>query len=147
MPLWYDPLFHIDHRKNPSMLGTLDYSCSQVSTNKIISFFIEIQLNLGPLFHAKPWQFQERIWSVPNSYLLLSFWSLSWITNFLFQINAHYPSFIVSFTFWTSFLNSTWSFGMVYSFIHIPGPFKLGVLLSMPYLWSLELTLTLISLS
>jgi hypothetical protein len=35
--------------------------------------------------------------------------------------------------------------GMRYSFINILDPFKLEFLLSMSYLWSLELTLTLLT--
>jgi hypothetical protein len=63
-PLREDFLFHVDQKKNPSMLGTLDSSCSQVSTKKIISISLEIQLRIDPLLLGKPWQFQERIWIV-----------------------------------------------------------------------------------
>ena len=128
------------------MLGTLDSSCSQVSTSKIISTSFEIQLSLGPLFHGKPRQFQERIRSMFNCYWLLYFWFLSRIKAFLFLITAHFPSFLASFTFWTSFLNSAWSSGMQSSFMNIPIPFRLEVLLSMSYLWSVELTFMRISL-
>ena len=79
-------------------------------------------------------------------FLLLSFWFLSLITTFLFLINAHFPSFLASFTFWTSFLNSSWSYGMRSSFINIPEPFKLDFLLIMLYFCSVELTLTRIIL-
>src|ERR1700733_10659752 len=99
MPLREDLLFHVDHSVKSSMLGTLDSSCSQVSTSKIISTSFEIQLSFGPLFHGKPRQFQERIWSMLNCYLLLSFWFLSRIMTFLFLIIAHFPSFLASFTF------------------------------------------------
>ena len=139
MPLWEDRLFHIDQSTNPSMLGTLDYACSQVSTNKIISTSFEIQLSLGPLFHGKPQWFQERIWSMLSFYLLLYFWLLSQIRAFLFLIISHFPSFLASFPVWTSFLNYAWSSGIRYSFINIPIPFRLEVLLSMSYLWSVEL--------
>ena len=84
---------------------------------------------------------------VPNCYLLLlSFWFLSLIETFMFMINAHFLSFLDSFTFWTSFLNSSWSSGMMSSFINILKPFKLDVLLSMLYFCSVELTLTRIIL-
>ena len=146
MPLLEDRLFHVDHSVKPSMLGTLDSSCSQVSTSKIISTSFGIQLSLGPLFHGKPRQFQERIRSMFNCYWLLFFWFLSRIKAFLFMIIAHFPSFLTSFTFWTSFPNSTWSSGMRSSFINIPDPFRLEDLLSMLYLWSLQLTLTRIKL-
>ena len=81
-----------------------------------------------------------------NCYLLLYFWFLSRITTFLFLIIAHFSSFLASFTFWTSFLNSTWSSRMRYSFINIPVHFRLEVLLSMSYLLSIELTFIRISL-
>jgi hypothetical protein len=42
-------LFHADHKTNPSMLGTLDSSCSQVSTRQMISISLGIQLIIGPL--------------------------------------------------------------------------------------------------
>ena len=147
IPLQWDFLFHADHKTNRSMLGTLDSSCSQVSTRQIISISLTIQLIIGPLRHGKPRQFQKRIPSVPNSYLLLSFWSLSLTIAFRFLIIAHFPSFLASFTFWTSFLSSAWSSGMRSSFINILDPFKLKDLLSMLYLWSLQLTLTHINLS
>ena len=146
MPLREDRLFQIDQSTNPSMLGTLDSACSQVSTNKIISTSLEIQLSLGPLFHGKPRQFQERIRSMLNCYLLLSFWFLSRITAFLFLIIAHFPSFLASFTFWTSFHNSAWSSGMRSSFMNMPVPFRLEFLLSMSCFWSVELTFTRINL-
>ena len=147
IPLWWVFLFHVNHKTNPYTLGTLDSSCSQVSTRQIISISLGIQLIIGPLHHGKPWQFQKRIPIVRNSYLLLSLWSLSLTIAFWFLIIANFPSFLSSFTFWTSFLNSTWSSGMRSSFINIPDPFKLGDLLSMLYLWSLQLTLTRINLS
>jgi hypothetical protein len=53
-PSTIDFLFHVDHKTNPSMLGTLDSSCSQVSTRQIISISLEIQLIIGPLCHGKP---------------------------------------------------------------------------------------------
>ena len=65
----------------------------------------------------------------------------------MFLIIAHFPSFLASFTFWNSFLSSTWSYGMGSSFINILDPFKLDVLLSMLYFCSAELTLTRIILS
>jgi hypothetical protein len=73
IPLRQDFLFHADHKTNPSMLGTLESSCSQVSTRQIISISLGIQLLIGPLRHGKPRQFQKMISSVPNFYLLLSF--------------------------------------------------------------------------
>jgi hypothetical protein len=60
---------------------------------------------------------------------------------------SHFPSFLVYFTFLTSFLNPTWSSRMRSSLINILDPFNLGVLLSIPYLWPLELILTHINLS
>ena len=146
MPPWEDRLFQVEHSVKPSMLGTFDSSCSQVSTSKIISTSFEIQLSLGPLFHGKPRQFQERIRSMFNFYWLLSFWFLSRIKDFLLLIIAHFPSFLASFTFWTSFINFSWSSGMRSSFMNIPVPFRLEVLLSMSCLWSVELTFMQISL-
>lgn len=144
MPLHENLLFHIDHKTNWSMLGILDSSRSQVSTSKITSTSPWIQLNLGPLLNGKSQQFQETIQRLPNSYLLLFFWFLSLIIGFLFLITPHFPSSLASFTFWIYFLNSTWSTGMRSSFRLniIPDPFRLEVLLCMPYLWWVELNLT-----
>jgi len=65
IPLRDDFLFHVDHNTNTSMLETLDSSCSQVPIRNIISISLEIQLNIGPFLHGKPWQFYEMIPSVP----------------------------------------------------------------------------------
>ena len=65
---------------------------------------------------------------------------------FLFFIIAHFPSFLTFFTFWTSFLNYAWSSGMRSLFINILVSFRLEVLLSMSYLWSVDLTFIQISL-
>jgi len=94
IPLRWDFLFHANHKTNPSMLGTLDSSCSQVSARQIISISLGIQLIIGPLRHEKPRQFQKRIPSVPNSYLLLSFWFLSRTIAFRFIIIAHLCTFM-----------------------------------------------------
>jgi hypothetical protein len=124
------------------------YCCSSAIFSYLFMFCILFYIwNITPLLHGKPQQFQERIQSVPNFYLLLSFWSLSLIITFLFLIIAHFSSFLAPFTFGTSFLNSAWSSRTRSSFINILNPFKLKGLLSMQYLWSLELTLTPINLS
>lgn len=68
-------MYQVDQRMNPSMWETLDFSCSHISTNKIISISLKIQLNIRPLRHGKPQQFQKKIESVPNSYLSLLFWT------------------------------------------------------------------------
>jgi hypothetical protein len=60
----WDFLFHANHNTNPSMLGTLDSSCSQVSTRQIISISLRIQLIIGPLRHRKSRRFQKRILNV-----------------------------------------------------------------------------------
>jgi len=142
IPLWWHILFHVNHKTNSYMLGTLDSPCSQVSTRQIISISLKIQLNIGPLCHGKPQQYQKQISNVPNSCLLLSFSSLSLTIDFQFLIISHYPYFLASYTFWTSFLNLVWSLRMRSPFINIIDPFKLEDLLSMLYLWSLQLTLT-----
>jgi hypothetical protein len=81
IPLREDFLFHVDLNTNPSILGTLYSSCSQVSTRIIISISLEIQLNIDPFLHGKPWNLHERIQSVSDSYLLLSFFFISIYDN------------------------------------------------------------------
>ena len=51
IPQQRDHVFHIDHKTNPYIVGTLDSSCSQVSTNNIISNSFEMKINLRPLLH------------------------------------------------------------------------------------------------
>jgi hypothetical protein len=99
IPLRNDFLFQNHHKTNPSMLGILDSLCSHVPTRQIISLSLEIQLIIGSLHHGKPRQFEKRILSIPKSYLLLSFWSLSLTLAFQFLIIAHFPSFLSSFNF------------------------------------------------
>ena len=146
IPLRLDFLFHVDHKTNLSMWGTLDSSCSQVSSRQIISISLEIQLIIGPLHHGKPRQFQKNDPECPKFLFIIIL--LVSIPNNNFSISiAHFPSFLASFIFWTSFLSSAWSSGMRSSFINIPDPFKLRDLLSILYLWSVQLTLTRINLS
>jgi hypothetical protein len=65
------------------------------------------------------------------------------IPNNRFSISNYCPfSFFPGLFYLLNFLNSTWFLGMRFSFINIPNPFKLRDLLSMLYLWSLQLTLT-----
>lgn len=141
-----DLLFQADQRVNKSRWGTLESSCSQVSTKRIISISLDIQLNIGPLHHGKARQFHKRIWSDASPYLSLMFGTLSLIITFLFLMIAHFPSSLASLTFLTSFLSSSWFSGMRYSFIKISDPFRLVDFLSISNLWSLQLNLTHISL-
>jgi len=70
--------------------------------------------------------------SIPNNILLiLNHFSFPFLPFFFHLLN---------------FFNSTWSSGMGSLLINICDPFKLGVILSMSYLWSLELSLTQINL-
>ena len=66
---------------------------------------------------------------------------------FLFLFISHFPSFLYCFTFWTSIHNSSWSSRMRSSFVNIHDLLNHGVLLGMPYLWSLDLTIAWINLS
>jgi len=61
--------------------------------------------------------------------------SMICISNNNFLISNY--SLLACFTFWISFLRSTWYSEMRSSFINIPNSFNLGDLQSMPYLWSL----------
>lgn len=131
---------------NLSRWGTQDSSCSQISTKRIRSISLKIQINIWPLHHGKPRQFQKRIWSDASPYLSLVFWTPSLIIAFLFLMIAHFPCFLASLTFWTSFLSSAWYYGKRSSFIKIIVPFRLGYFLIISNLWSLQLTLTRISL-
>lgn len=124
------------------MWGGLDSSCPWDSTKKIKLISLGVWLNKDILNHGKPWQFRKRIESVINSYLLLFFLILSLIIAFLFLMISHFPPLLASFTFWTSFPSSTWSSGMEYSFVKIPDTFRLGDLLTIYTLCSLQLNLT-----
>ena len=55
-------------------------------------------------------------------------------------------SFLPSLPFEPILLSSTWYYGIRSSFIKIPDPFRLGDLLSIYNLWSLQLTLRRINL-
>ena len=124
---------------NPFMWVTVYSSCSHVWNKKTRSISLGVQINIGPLCCGKAQQFKKRIQSVPNSYLSLLFWTLSLIITFLFLMISHFPSFLVSFTFWSSFPSSTWSSVIRYSFTKIPKPFRLGDLVRVSNLWSLQL--------
>lgn len=79
-------------------------SCFYISKGKIISIFLGIQLNIRALHHEKLQKFQERIRSVLNSYLLVSFFYLTLIISFIFLIITHFPSFLAYLIFSTSLI-------------------------------------------
>jgi hypothetical protein len=101
IPLRWDFLFHADHKTNPSMLGTLDSSWSQVSTRQIISISLGIQLIIGPLCHGNPRQLQKRIPECPkflfiiillvsipnNSFLISNYCPFSFFPGFFYLLN------------------------------------------------------------
>ena len=95
-PRWQYHLFHIYHKTNPSIVGTLDYSCTQVSITNIISISFEIQLKLGPLFHGNPYySILPREDPQHAKFLfVIIFLSLSRITTFIFFISVHFTSFL-----------------------------------------------------